>query len=154
MGAHVALELERVTAGVVAYAARVGPLARVHSHVSLQLAQLNRRVLALRALVRLLHRMPIRKKRHSNCHHKKTCDTCKHWHGSILISLMARELATSRERLLACAAFVRLGAQMQVAMIGELNLAGKPLLAVLALKSGHRVENNVHKFKHIYIHVS
>jgi hypothetical protein len=37
----VSLEPERVAAGVVAEAAQVGPLVRVHAHVTTQLAKLH-----------------------------------------------------------------------------------------------------------------
>ena len=45
--AQVALQLERVRAGVGAVRALVGPLTRVGPHVALQLAQLHRAVVAL-----------------------------------------------------------------------------------------------------------
>ena len=55
VNSKMAFETERVTAGVVTEAAQIGPLVRVHTHVPLELAQLNRRVFTGRALVRLLH---------------------------------------------------------------------------------------------------
>ena len=57
--AQVALQFERVGAGVGAVRALVGPLARVAPHVALQFAQLDRRVVALGAPVWFLVRVPV-----------------------------------------------------------------------------------------------
>merc|ERR1719232_1791859 len=53
------LEFEGVGAGVCAVGTLVGPLARVTPHVPLELAELHRHVVAVRALVRLLVRVPV-----------------------------------------------------------------------------------------------
>ena len=60
---------------------------------------------------------------------------------------MTLELETSRVRLLARVAFVRLGAQMQVAVIGELNLAREHPLAVLTFKSFFSKKINIVKIE-------
>ena len=59
---QVPLQLERVTAGVVAVLAQIGTLASVHANVALQLAQLDRRVVALVAFVRLDEAVPVKNK--------------------------------------------------------------------------------------------
>ena len=54
MDPEVSLEFEGVRAGIGAVGALVGPLSTVTPHVSLELAELHRHVVTVRALVRLL----------------------------------------------------------------------------------------------------
>ena len=59
MDSQMSLEFEGVGAGVGAVGALVGPLARVTPHVPLELAELHRHVVTVRALVRLLVSVPV-----------------------------------------------------------------------------------------------
>ena len=59
MDSQMSLEFEGVGAGVGAVGALVWPLARVTPHVPLELAELHRHVVTVRALVRLLVSVPV-----------------------------------------------------------------------------------------------
>lgn len=100
---QVTLQLERVRAGVGAVRALVRTLASVGPHVTLELAQLDRGVVALGALVRLLERVPV--------------------------ADVARQLARGRERRLAVAALVRLGARVGVDVVVQRRQRLEPALA-------------------------
>ena len=59
MDSQMSLEFEGVWAGVGTVGALVGPLTRVAAHVPLELAELHRHVVTVRALVRLLVSVPV-----------------------------------------------------------------------------------------------